>query len=278
MAAFDSKFTSERIILMSAPNGARRMPSDRHRVPTTPAELADCAVALLEQGVSVLHLHVRDAEGVHSLDVELYRTATAALRAAVGDELVLQITTESVGRYSTAEQLKVVRELRPEAVSLALREVFPEGSSEGEFAAFCDWMRRESIWPQYILYSAEDVRRFEQLRRRGVFADERPFCLFVVGAYDVRHGELGELSALVNTARNRLFPWAACCFGPNENAVVLAAAEQGGHVRLGFENNVVLSDGTPASDNAMLIAQFRETARHLHRLPATADEVRDQWQ
>ena len=253
------------------------MPSEQLSVPTTPDELADCAVALLEQGVSVLHLHVRDTEGCHSLDVERYRAATAALRAAVGTELVLQITTESVGRYSSAEQLEIVRELRPEAVSLALREVFPGGSSESEFAAFCAWMRKESIWPQYILYSAQDVQRFERLRRRGVFADERPFCLFVVGAYDARHGEPSELSALVNAANCRLFPWAACCFGPNENAVALAAAEQRGHVRLGFENNIVLSDGTPASDNATLIAQFCETARHLHRLPATADEVRAQW-
>ena len=254
------------------------MPTDRVAVPTTPAELADCALAVLEQGVSVLHVHVRDAEGRHSLDVEHYRAATAALRAAVGSELVLQITTESVGRYASAEQLGVVRELRPEAVSLALREVCPEGSSEREFAAFCAWMRKESVWPQYILYSAADVQRFERLRRRGVFADERPFCLFVVGAYDARQGELSELSTFVNAADCRRFPWAACCFGPNENAVALAAAEQGGHVRLGFENNIVLSDGTPASDNAALIAQFCETARHIHRLPATADEVRAQWQ
>ena len=277
MAAFDSKFARDRIILMSAPNGARRVPTRRLPVPTTPAELAVCGTELLEQGVSVMHLHVRDAEGRHSLSAERYRAATNALRAAVGNELVLQITTESAGRYAAEEQLEVVRQLRPEAVSLALREVVPDGSGEQAFASFCAWMRSESIWPQYILYSAADVQRFEQLRRRGVFAEERPFCLFVVGAYDNRHGEPSELLALVNAADCRLFPWAACCFGPEENAVALKAAEQGGHVRLGFENNVVLSDGTPASDNAALIAQFCETARHLHRRPATADEVRAQW-
>ena len=253
------------------------MPSAALALPTTPAGIADCAVALLEQGVSVLHLHVRDSDGRHSLDAGHYRAAIAALRGAVGQRLVVQITTEAVGRYSTAEQLEVVRTVRPEAVSLALREVVPDASAEREFADFCTWMRKEAIWPQYILYSPADVQRFDRLRLRGVFADERPFCLFVVGAYGARHGGVDDLSALVSAADCGSFPWAACCFGPQENGVMLAAAERGGHVRLGFENNIVLSDGTPASDNADLIAQFCETARHLNRTPASADEIRAQW-
>ena len=42
-----------------------------------------------------------------------------AVRAAVGDALVIQVTSEAVGRYAPAEQMAMVRALAPEAVSLA---------------------------------------------------------------------------------------------------------------------------------------------------------------
>ncbi|MDX1380592.1 MAG: 3-keto-5-aminohexanoate cleavage protein, partial [Xanthomonadales bacterium] len=112
---------SEPLVVICAPNGAR-MGRDRHpAVPLTPAELAEAARALVDAGVSVLHLHVRDAHGRHSLAVADYRAALTAIRAAVGKALVLQVTTEAAGRYSRAEQMALVSALRPEAVSLALR-------------------------------------------------------------------------------------------------------------------------------------------------------------
>ena len=50
------QFAQERVIVMSAPNGARRGRADHAALPTTPQESADDAVSLLEAGVSVLHL------------------------------------------------------------------------------------------------------------------------------------------------------------------------------------------------------------------------------
>jgi len=54
----------------------------------------------------------------------------------VDDRLVLQITSESVGRYSPAEQMAVVQAVRPEAVSLALRELAPDAASERHLRNF----------------------------------------------------------------------------------------------------------------------------------------------
>lgn len=279
MSAFDQEFSAERVIIIAAPNGARRSAADHAALPITPSELATCAESLLQEQVSVLHLHVRDDAGEHSLDVDRYRQAIAAIRERVGDSLVLQVTTESVGRYSRYEQMAAVRALCPEAVSLGLRELCPDAGSETEAANFFAWLKRERIWPQYILYSAEDVQRFDGLRQRGVFADERPSCLLVLGRYTTRlEGTADELDVLLGAADCRQFPWAVCCFGRHENAAVLAAAEAGGHVRIGFENNIFLYDGSPARDNAELIAQFRRSASHLQRRPATADEIRTQWE
>lgn len=279
MAAFDHEIAADRVIVIAAPNGARRGQSDHPALPITAPEIAACAESLIAEGVSVLHLHVRDESGAHTLNVDRYRQAIEAVRDRVGASLIVQMTTEAVGIYGREQQMAAVRELRPEAVSLALRELCPDAAAETEAAEFFAWLGRERIWPQYILYSAADVRRFDALRRRGIFADDRPSCLLVLGRYAANlEGRPDELAVLLDAADCREFPWAACCFGRHENEAVLSAAAAGGHVRIGFENNLVLCDGTPARDNAQLIAQFREAAAHLRRKPVGADEIRAIWQ
>ena len=147
--------------------GAQWRPQDppgSPALPITPQELADCAAACRDAGASMLHLHVRNAEGGHSLAPADYRPAIDAVRRAVGRSLVLQLTSEAVGIYAPAEQRAMVRELRPEAVSLALREILPDAASEPESAAFLAWAHREQIVAQYILYGADDVERYSELQ------------------------------------------------------------------------------------------------------------------
>jgi 3-keto-5-aminohexanoate cleavage enzyme len=264
-------------MVIAAPNGARRTRADHPALPVTANELADCAAALPDLGVSVLHLHVRDREGQHTLDPHAYRAAMRRIGARTGTALVVQITTEAMGRYSADEQMAVVRELRPEAVSLALRELCPDRASETAAAGFFAWLVAERIWPQYILHSAADLKRFEALRHRGLFADDQPSCLLVLGRFaEHERGEPAELSALLSSLDPGI-SWAVCCFGPREHDAALAALEKGGHVRIGFENNLLLADGSLAADNAALVAQFTATLVCSKRRAATADEVRDEF-
>jgi len=262
-------------MVMSAPNGARRDHADHAALPMTADESASDAVALLDAGVSILHLHVRDDAGKHSLDAGRYRQAIAAVRKSVGDELIIQVTTEAVGQYSSEQQIALVRELKPEAVSLALREICPLQTDEQIAAEFFAWMRSENIWPQYILYSVDDVLRFDDMRQRGVFADDAPFSMFVLGEYaSATPGAVADLNSMLAATNSDDFPWAVCCFGQNENEVMLAATAQGGHVRLGFENNLHLPDGTLAVDNAALIRRYVADSLSSKRYPASASEVR----
>lgn len=263
---------------MAAPNGARLDKAGHRAVPLTVAETAVCAEQLMATGVSVLHLHVRDERGGHVLDAGRYREAEAAIRERCGDRLVIQVTTESVGQYDRAAQMQLVRSLRPEAVSLALRELCPDASAEPEAGAFFRALVADGVWPQYILYSAAECGRFEALRQAGYFGAERPFALFVLGRYsDSLRGDPTELDAFLERFAPGAFPWAVCCFGPAEAAAVRHAAEAGGHVRIGFENNQVLPDGTIARDNAQLVAAelatLRDSAASMRPL-ATADWVR----
>lgn len=263
------------LILTVAPNGARKTKADHAALPIEPDEIAATAAACAEAGAAMIHLHVRDARGRHSLDVDAYRAAIDAIRREAGADLMIQVTSEAVGVYTPEQQMAMVRALRPEAVSLAIREIVPEADQEAEAAEFLAWMRQESITPQYILYSADEVARFESLVDRQVVPGERQFVLFVLGRYtkDQRSAPSDLLPFLQALRRDHL--WAVCAFGPREAACALAAACLDGHARVGFENNLHLPDGSVAPDNAALVATVARAASAIGRQPASPSEARD---
>jgi 3-keto-5-aminohexanoate cleavage enzyme len=259
----------EPLVLAVAPNGARKTRSDHPALPIMPMDLANCAAACRDAGASMVHLHVRKADGSHSLAAEDYRPAITALRQIVGDSLVIQLSSEAVGIYGPSEQMALVRELRPEAVSLALREILPNQAAEPEGAKFLAWAHREHIVAQYILYSAEDATRYAELRQRGIVPAGRHWVLFVLGRYAAgQQSSLADLLPILaawQTAGQvtQDVRWAMCAFGSREIECALGAAALGGDVRLGFENNVQLPDGRIARDNAELLTCFADFAARL---------------
>jgi uncharacterized protein (DUF849 family) len=267
----------EPLIIAVAPNGAYKTKDDHPALPMGPGEIARTAAACLEAGAAMIHLHVRDASGAHSLDADCYRRAIEAIRAQVGDRIVIQATTEAGGRYMPREQLALVRALRPESVSLALRELVPDQESESEAAAFFAWLVTENILPQFIVYSARELERFQTLRRRGVIPPRAFPVLFVLGRYTP--DQTSEPTALLPflNVLDTDHPWMVCAFGAREHACAAAAAALGGHARVGFENNLYLRDGRVAPDNVALVAQVRAVAEVLARPLADADALRERW-
>jgi uncharacterized protein (DUF849 family) len=242
------------VMIMVAPNGARRGKADHPAIPLTPRELGACATACAAAGAAALHLHVRDENGRHSLDPRLYEAAIAAIRAVVPG-LVIQITTEAAGRFTRAEQMACVRAVRPEAVSLALGEIIPDASAEPEVEAFLHWIAEAAVAPQFILYRPEEVARCLDLIERGVIPFARPFLLFVLGRYaNDGQSRPEDLDPFLRALGGRDLPWTVCAFGGREAACALHAARLGGHIRVGFENNLHLPDGSVAPDNATLVA------------------------
>lgn len=266
------------MILAVAPNGARKTQADHPAIPITPAELAATAAAAEVAGAAMIHLHVRDADLKHSIDVGAYREATAALRESVGDRMIIQVTSEAVGIFTRQQQMAMVRELQPEAVSLAIREIIPEGG-EAEAGEFLAWLIDAAILPQYILYAPEDVERFGRLQESGVIPPGPAFLLFVLGRYtagqrSVPNDLLPYLSTIEAWPAAAQLPWAVCAFGTREIACVTAAATLGGHARVGFENNLFLPSGAQARDNAELVAAAAAAAAAFGRPLADAATAR----
>ena len=262
------------LILTVAPNGAYKKAADHPAIPLTPEALGQTARRCLDAGAAMLHLHIRDAEGRHSLDVEGYRTALRAVRAAVGEAMVLQITSEAAGRYRAAEQMAMVRAVRSEAVSIGLRELDQPEIGDGGLGRFFGELAQQRVMTQVILYDVADLRRWQALRTAGTVPDAPWFLLFVLGRYSrTQSSSPQELLPFLH-AHAGPEPWGLCAFGASEHACGAAAAALGGHVRVGFENNLLLRDGRVAPDNAALVAQAAELARCLGRPLATADDVR----
>ncbi len=263
-----------------APNGARKTKREHPNIPISPKELASTAAACLDAGACLLHLHVRDAADRHTLDANRYKEATAAIRKEVGDELIIQITTEAVGIYQIAEQIQAVKAVRPEAVSLAIKEFCPEAAderraNEREAADFFAWLYREHISPQYILYSAEDIRQFNDMQARGLIPGEAASVLLVLGRYtENQQSNPDALLALLKEV-NPLNNWWLCAFGATEALCMQSAIRLGGHCRVGFENNQLLADGSTAADNASSVSLVASNASELGRAIATPAQARE---
>lgn len=268
---------AEPLIVTVAPNGAYKQPSDHPALPITPDALATTARACRDAGAAMLHMHIRDAQGRHSLDVEGYREATRVVRAAVGEGMVIQITSEAAGIYPAAQQIAVVEALRPEAVSVGLREVDQPDIGEARLGDFFNGLARQGTMTQVILYDTKDLQRWQDLRQRGVVEDAPWFLLFVLGRYSA--GQTSSPRDLLPflQAHTSAEPWAVCAFGPTENACITAAAALGGHARVGFENNLRCKDGRLAADNTALVRQAAQAAEALGRPLATAQDLRQRF-
>lgn len=262
-------------ILCVAPNGARRTRRDHPNLPTTPAELGRVAAESLEAGAAMIHLHVRDRDLAHVLDVSAYRDAIQTIRSQVGDGLVIQVTTESCGLYRPEEQMGLVRELRPEAVSLSIGEIFSDPSFETQAAEFLEWLQAEGIFAQFIVFDADQVRFLVRLMHRGIVPHSDPCVLFVLGRYTPnQQSEPTDLDPFLEASPFRE-GWFLCAFGKQELACVDRALAQGGHARIGFENNLYRPDGARAAGNAELVGLAATRARQRGRSLANADQARE---
>lgn len=255
---------SDPVVIMVAPNGARRGKAEHPALPLTADEVAAEAARCQAAGAAAIHMHVRDDDGAHVLDAARYAEATEAVRAATGGDMVVQITTEAVGVYSPQEQMAVVRGVKPASVSMALKELVPDAGAYQVMRSFCVWMQAHRIAPQFILYDAGDVTRFFELQAADVIPFTHPFLLFVLGRYaSDRQSAPEDLGPFLEALGGRDAPWACCAFGRRELDCAEAAMKAGGHVRVGFENNLHLPDGSVAGSNAELVAATAERAREL---------------
>lgn len=176
-----------------------------------------------------------------------------------GTSLILQVTTEAVGIYTSPEQMATIRALVPEAVSIGIRELVPDETSKPEAKIFFDWLSQQSTQIQFICYSAADLQYLSDLYHETIIT-QPVFVLFVLGNKTGKWGQPEDLHPFLEKKKELEFEfdWAVCAFGGKELDCMLEAIRHGGHVRIGFENNHLMADGSIAPTNAQLIEQFKK--------------------
>ena len=251
---------SHTAILMAAPNGARKTHDDHPNLPVSIGETVAEAARCHQAGATVLHAHVRGEAGEHVLDADKYRELFLTMRTEVPG-MLLQMTTEAVGRYTPRQQADCVYALTPRMISMAVREMAAEDSTLDLAAGFYRWTAEQGVHVQHIVYDDDDLRRLLSLQDRGIVPEGRLCTLFVLGRYlENRESEPSDIGPFLLAMGDRAMDWFVCAFGSREHDCVLAALRQGGHGRVGFENNLLRPDGTVADSTAEQVDALRSAA------------------
>ena len=237
-------------LIMVAPNGARKNKADHPAVPIRCEELAATAQSCFAAGARAFHLHVRDANGDHSLDPQRYHEAIVAIKEAA-PEMSVQITTESAGKYDVCAQYACLKAVESKWASISIREMERDTATAHKLYTFAS---EAGIKVQHILYSIEDMKLLQAWYSTGVIPVHLRSVIFVLGRYNPAvSAQVTDLEPFVLALKNMHLEWMLCAFGPNELAFAVAAVTKGGSIRIGFENNLHMPNGALAENNAQLI-------------------------
>ncbi|OWA33624.1 hypothetical protein B9G55_19925 [Saccharibacillus sp. O16] len=223
-------------------NGSRTR-NDHPAIPCTPAEIAADAEKAVLAGAAELHIHIRNNDGVESLEAEDVARTLLAVRdrlpgTPVGISTSWSILPDSAARMQHLRSWQVL----PDYISVNIHE--PDA----------EWMvaaaLSRGIGVEAGLYHEADAERFVAMP-----GCER--CLRVL--IRIEQPDAGRESAEVRRIRNVLKR--AGCHLPillhgcelTMWPMYIEAMLQGLDGRIGFEDGSILLSGVPARDNAELI-------------------------
>jgi 3-keto-5-aminohexanoate cleavage enzyme len=261
------------VIIMVAPNGARKTKLDHASLPVSIEDTVTEAALCHAAGASVLHAHVRGDNDQHVLDVGLYRELLAELSRRV-PKMLIQVTSEAVGIYTPRQQVDCIKAVVPQMSSMALREITSNFEQTELARQFFDWCDEHEVQLQHIVYSAEELQRFLDYREQGVIPSGHRCVLFVLGRYSVDfQSEPADLEPFLQHDLDEL-DWFCCAFGNQEQACMMAAINAGGHARIGFENNLYLPNGDLADNTAELVSSLVAALQENNCRPASSEIAR----
>lgn len=234
------------VMLQACLNGAR-VPDGRAPIPVTPAEIADDAEACVRAGATDLHLHPKDPAGADSIESGLVAAALVAVRARCC-RVPVGVTT-GAWTASVSERLQQISSwtVLPDHVSVNFHE---EGGEQ--IARRC---LDRGIAVDAGIWSGTDG--FGRLLASGLAGSCRYLLLEITDA-DVDDAVVSA-ERLIGLAAPLDRP--LLLHGEERSAwpLLRLAANRGLAVRIGFEDSLLLADGSAASGNAELVtAAYRE--------------------
>ncbi len=265
----------EKLIITAAICGAEVTKEQNPAVPYTVEEIVREAKSAYDAGAAIVHLHVRLDDGTPTQDKERFRECMEAIKEAIPDVILIPSTGGAVGM--SAEERLQPTELFPEMATLDCGtcnfgdEIFE--NTLPLMRAFGKRMLENRIKPEYECFEMGHLDTVLRMARKGEVPGEPMQFNFVLGVPGCTPATVENLAWLVNRIPQGS-TWTATGIGRAAFPMAAAAIIMGGHVRVGFEDNLYLEKGVPAESNGALVAKVVRIAKELCREIASPEEAR----
>lgn len=263
----------DKLIITVAVCGAEVTRQDNPHLPLTPEEIAQDVYECFLKGASIVHLHVRDKDGKPTQDVKVFEKTIQLIRAQC--DIIIQISTGGALSATPAERAAPLV-LAPEMASLTCGTVnFGSGvfwNPPDLIESFAQKMKELKIKPEIEVFEAGMINNALQLVKKGLLQPPLHFD-FVMGVPGGITGNIRDLVYLVESIPEGS-TWSVAGIGRFELPLAVAAIIMGGHVRVGFEDNIYYSKGVLAQSNAQLVERIVRIAKELGREIASPQDAR----
>jgi 3-keto-5-aminohexanoate cleavage enzyme len=252
-----------------------------------PEEIAQAAYEAWNEGAGIVHIHARERETNRpTSDPEILREIDRRIREKSCD-IVIQHSTASdyVPRLGEDRRIRSI-EMRPEMASLDItiprmitfggrEDIYITTLPEIEYGA--RRMQEMGIKPELEVFNPVLLEDVEVLITKGLL--DKPYWFnFVLGMRRINRANMGYSPRLLMQMVDELPPDSMFCamgVGSDELPATTQAILLGGHVRVGFEDNVYYQKGRLAQSNAELVARAVRIGRELGCEVASPSEVRE---
>jgi 3-keto-5-aminohexanoate cleavage enzyme len=255
-------------------------------IPYTPEEYAAEARRIVDEGGVMIHIHARKPDGTPSYEIEDFQAISDAIRAEVGDAVIVNFSTGTIG-IPVAKRVAYLRAVRPEVAALNMGSMNYAKYSKSkkqfvfnmvfenpftEIIELLEAMNELGIKPEHECFDVGHVGSLAPLIDMGVL--KTPLHVDCV---------MGVVGGIPPTARNLAamvdnIPegshWGVIGISRDQWMLVAAALTLGGSIRVGLEDNLYLPNGEMARSNGELIAKARQMTEDVGRRPATVQEAR----
>jgi len=264
----------EKLIITAAICGAEVTKEHNPNVPYTVEEIGREAESAYKAGASIIHLHVRYDDGTPTQDKERFRVCIEEIKRRCPDVIIQPSTGGAVG-MSDEERLQPV-ELLPEMATLDCGtlnfggdEIFV--NTENTIKNFGKIMIEKGVKPEIEVFDKGMIDYAIKYAKQGYILEPMHFD-FVLGVQMTATAR--DLAFMVHSIPTGS-TWTVAGVGRHEMPMAAIGIAMGGHVRVGFEDNVYLERGVLAKSNGELVEKVVRIAKELGREIATPDQARE---
>ncbi len=266
----------EKLIITAAICGAEVTKEHNPAVPYTVEECVREAVSAYEAGASIIHLHVRYDDGTPTQDKARFKEVMDAIYAKCPDVIIQPSTGGAVGM--TDDERLQPTELLPEMATLDCGtlnfggdEIFV--NTENTIKNFGTRMIELGIKPELECFDKSMIEMALRLEKKGFIKKPMHFD-FVLGVNGGLGGTLKDFQ-FMRDAIPYDATYTVAGVGRFEFPLAVAAIIDGGHVRVGFEDNIFLAKGVLAKSNGELVEKVVRLAKEFGREIANPAEARE---